>query len=91
MYHYPSFYTHLLELTPSTLSTDMTKITIAGLKPETAYEVKISAINGKGEGESSAASTFKTKPVRKYCPRSFCFLFSVSDLLTPPQQHPTTV
>ncbi|XP_016896973.1 neural cell adhesion molecule 1a [Cynoglossus semilaevis] len=47
------------------LQADMTKITIAGLKPETAYEVKISAINGKGEGESSAASTFKTKPVRE--------------------------
>uniref|UniRef100_A0A3P8WHL8 Neural cell adhesion molecule 1a n=1 Tax=Cynoglossus semilaevis TaxID=244447 RepID=A0A3P8WHL8_CYNSE len=47
------------------INADMTKITIAGLKPETAYEVKISAINGKGEGESSAASTFKTKPVRE--------------------------
>ncbi|XP_044077703.1 neural cell adhesion molecule 1a isoform X4 [Siniperca chuatsi] len=42
---------------------DLTKITIAGLKPETTYEVKMSAINGKGEGESSPASTFKTEPV----------------------------
>uniref|UniRef100_A0A3B5AV62 Neural cell adhesion molecule 1-like n=1 Tax=Stegastes partitus TaxID=144197 RepID=A0A3B5AV62_9TELE len=40
-------------------------ITIDGLKPETTYEVKMSAINGKGEGESSAASTFKTEPVRE--------------------------
>ncbi|XP_024119160.1 neural cell adhesion molecule 1a isoform X10 [Oryzias melastigma] len=42
-----------------------TKILVTGLKPETAYEVKMSAINGKGEGESSAASSFKTKPVRE--------------------------
>ncbi|MEQ2239831.1 Neural cell adhesion molecule 1, partial [Ilyodon furcidens] len=41
----------------------MTRITIVGLKPETTYEVKMSAINGKGEGESSRASTFKTEPV----------------------------
>ncbi|XP_047235162.1 neural cell adhesion molecule 1a isoform X5 [Girardinichthys multiradiatus] len=43
---------------------DMTRITIVGLKPETTYEVKMSAINGKGEGESSRASTFKTEPVQ---------------------------
>ncbi|XP_026184884.1 neural cell adhesion molecule 1a isoform X2 [Mastacembelus armatus] len=43
---------------------DMTKITIADLKPETTYEVKMSAINGKGEGESSLSSTFKTEPVQ---------------------------
>ncbi|XP_039634172.1 neural cell adhesion molecule 1a isoform X17 [Perca fluviatilis] len=42
---------------------EMTTITIVGLKPETTYEVKMSAINGKGEGESSLASTFKTEPV----------------------------
>uniref|UniRef100_A0A3P9M2F4 Neural cell adhesion molecule 1 n=1 Tax=Oryzias latipes TaxID=8090 RepID=A0A3P9M2F4_ORYLA len=42
-----------------------TKILVTGLKPETTYEVKMSAINGKGEGESSAASFFKTKPVRE--------------------------
>uniref|UniRef100_A0A3Q0RZB7 Neural cell adhesion molecule 1a n=1 Tax=Amphilophus citrinellus TaxID=61819 RepID=A0A3Q0RZB7_AMPCI len=45
--------------------TDMTKITITDLKPETTYEVRMSAINGKGEGESSQASTFKTEPVRE--------------------------
>uniref|UniRef100_A0A668UL88 Neural cell adhesion molecule 1a n=1 Tax=Oreochromis aureus TaxID=47969 RepID=A0A668UL88_OREAU len=42
---------------------DMTGITITNLKPETTYEVRMSAINGKGEGESSQASTFKTEPV----------------------------
>ncbi|XP_042355323.1 neural cell adhesion molecule 1a isoform X3 [Plectropomus leopardus] len=39
-------------------------ITIAGLKPETTYEVKMSAINGKGEGESSDSIIFKTEPVQ---------------------------
>ncbi|XP_067464850.1 neural cell adhesion molecule 1a isoform X3 [Thunnus thynnus] len=43
----------------------MTKITITGLKPETTYEVKMSATNGKGEGESSPPSVFKTEPVRE--------------------------
>ncbi|XP_042567396.1 neural cell adhesion molecule 1-like [Cyprinus carpio] len=38
-------------------------ITIVGLKPETTYEVKISAINGKGAGESSPPESFKTQPV----------------------------
>ncbi|XP_033486775.1 neural cell adhesion molecule 1b isoform X2 [Epinephelus lanceolatus] len=38
--------------------------TITGLKPDTSYEVKLSAINGKGEGESSPAEFFKTEPVR---------------------------
>ncbi|KAB5548904.1 hypothetical protein PHYPO_G00061050 [Pangasianodon hypophthalmus] len=40
-------------------------ITIVGLKPETEYEVKMSAINGKGEGESCPPETFKTLPVRE--------------------------
>ncbi|XP_068186522.1 neural cell adhesion molecule 1a isoform X2 [Antennarius striatus] len=41
------------------------KITIVGLKPETNYEVKMSAINGKGESESTSVKTFKTEPVRE--------------------------
>ncbi|XP_052393385.1 neural cell adhesion molecule 1 isoform X2 [Carassius gibelio] len=43
----------------------LNSITIDGLKPETTYEVKISAINGKGEGESSPPESFKTQPVRE--------------------------
>ncbi|XP_034463057.1 neural cell adhesion molecule 1a isoform X13 [Hippoglossus hippoglossus] len=43
---------------------DTSRITIVGLKPETTYELKMSAINGKGEGESSEAKTFKTEPVQ---------------------------
>nr|XP_046181380.1 neural cell adhesion molecule 1-like isoform X17 [Oncorhynchus gorbuscha] len=42
----------------------LSMITIVGLKPETFYEVKMSAINGKGEGESSTPLNFKTEPVR---------------------------
>ncbi|RVE64984.1 hypothetical protein OJAV_G00131250 [Oryzias javanicus] len=40
------------------------EVTITGLKPETSYELKLSAINGKGESESSPAEFFKTEPVR---------------------------
>ncbi|XP_034723841.1 neural cell adhesion molecule 1b isoform X5 [Etheostoma cragini] len=40
------------------------EVTITGLKPETSYELKLSAINGKGEGESSPAEFFKTEPVQ---------------------------
>ncbi|KAM9359015.1 neural cell adhesion molecule 1b [Symphorus nematophorus] len=41
----------------------ISEVTITGLKPDTSYEVKLSAINGKGEGESSPAEFFKTEPV----------------------------
>ncbi|KAL4604980.1 neural cell adhesion molecule 1 isoform X1 [Arapaima gigas] len=54
-------------------SPGVSTITIVGLKPETNYEVKMSAINGKGEGESSSVEAFKTEPVRKYThPNSAC-------------------
>ncbi|XP_024249583.1 neural cell adhesion molecule 1 isoform X13 [Oncorhynchus tshawytscha] len=46
----------------------LSMITIVGLKPETFYEVKMSAINGKGEGESSTPLNFKTAPVREPSP-----------------------
>ncbi|XP_061829145.1 neural cell adhesion molecule 1b isoform X2 [Nerophis lumbriciformis] len=42
----------------------ISEVTITYLKPETDYEVKMSAINGKGEGESCPAESFKTLPVR---------------------------
>ncbi|XP_019725159.1 neural cell adhesion molecule 1a isoform X8 [Hippocampus comes] len=44
---------------------DLTRITIVGLTPDTIYEVKMSAVNGKGESESSAAVKFKTGPIRE--------------------------
>ncbi|XP_064896304.1 neural cell adhesion molecule 1 isoform X15 [Columba livia] len=40
-------------------------ITITGLKPETTYSVRLSAVNGKGVGEISVPSDFKTQPVRE--------------------------
>uniref|UniRef100_A0A8B9TJI1 Neural cell adhesion molecule 1 n=1 Tax=Anas platyrhynchos TaxID=8839 RepID=A0A8B9TJI1_ANAPL len=40
-------------------------ITISGLKPETTYSVRLSAVNGKGVGEISLPSDFKTQPVRE--------------------------
>ncbi|XP_019725166.1 neural cell adhesion molecule 1a isoform X14 [Hippocampus comes] len=43
---------------------DLTRITIVGLTPDTIYEVKMSAVNGKGESESSAAVKFKTGPIQ---------------------------
>ncbi|XP_054853412.1 neural cell adhesion molecule 1 isoform X3 [Eublepharis macularius] len=40
-------------------------ITVMGLKPETTYAIRLSAVNGKGVGEISAISEFKTQPVRE--------------------------
>lgn len=40
-------------------------VTIMGLKPETTYAVRLAALNGKGLGEISVASEFKTQPVRE--------------------------
>ncbi|XP_006510128.1 neural cell adhesion molecule 1 isoform X9 [Mus musculus] len=39
-------------------------VTIMGLKPETRYSVRLAALNGKGLGEISAATEFKTQPVQ---------------------------
>lgn len=55
----------------------ISEVTITGLKPETSYEVKLSAVNGKGEGESSPAEFFKTEPVRK------CLMLQVFTPLRP--------
>ncbi|XP_056296345.1 neural cell adhesion molecule 1b isoform X5 [Pseudoliparis swirei] len=56
--------------------------TITDLKPESSYEVKLSAINGKGEGESSAAEFFKTEPVR-YTYKNGIFPFFTEDTGNP--------
>ncbi|XP_039206458.1 neural cell adhesion molecule 1 isoform X4 [Crotalus tigris] len=39
--------------------------TVIGLKPETMYAIRLTAINGKGTGEISPLSDFKTQPVRE--------------------------
>ncbi|XP_054503340.1 neural cell adhesion molecule 1 isoform X5 [Agelaius phoeniceus] len=44
-------------------------VTITGLKPETTYAVRLSAVNGKGVGELSPPAEFKTQPVRIPHPR----------------------
>ncbi|XP_053223474.1 neural cell adhesion molecule 1 isoform X13 [Podarcis muralis] len=43
--------------------------TVMGLKPETRYAIRLTAINGKGAGEISSPSEFKTQPVRTPPPR----------------------
>ncbi|XP_017575335.1 neural cell adhesion molecule 1a isoform X9 [Pygocentrus nattereri] len=58
-------------------------ITIVGLKPETKYEVKMSAINGKGEGDSCPPETFKTQPVS--------YTFTMSSVTPTPNPPTTTV
>lgn len=45
--------------------TDSSTFTIVGLWPESNYEVKMSAVNGKGEGESSSTTYFKTEQLSK--------------------------
>uniref|UniRef100_UPI00398E37D6 neural cell adhesion molecule 1-like isoform X5 n=1 Tax=Pristiophorus japonicus TaxID=55135 RepID=UPI00398E37D6 len=39
-------------------------ITISGLTPETMYSLRLSAINGKGIGDASQLTKFKTEPVQ---------------------------
>uniref|UniRef100_A0A8C2HTU7 Neural cell adhesion molecule 1b n=1 Tax=Cyprinus carpio TaxID=7962 RepID=A0A8C2HTU7_CYPCA len=46
----------------------LSSVTVTGLKPENDYEVKMSAINGKGEGDSSQSVVFKTEHVREPSP-----------------------
>ncbi|XP_078055024.1 neural cell adhesion molecule 1-like isoform X8 [Mustelus asterias] len=38
-------------------------ITVSGLSPETTYSLRLSAINGKGIGDASQITKFKTEPV----------------------------
>lgn len=49
-----------------TVTGSISEVTITGLKPDTSYEVRLSAINGKGESESSPSEFLKTEPVRKW-------------------------
>lgn len=57
------------------------EVTIRDLKPETSYQVQLSAINGKGEGESSAAEFFKTEPVSKWSNQKLISLFFLKRIM----------
>ncbi|XP_047608246.1 neural cell adhesion molecule 1 isoform X20 [Phacochoerus africanus] len=70
-------------------------VTIVGLKPETMYAVRLAALNGKGLGEISAASEFKTQPVHSPPPpapasSSTPVPFSHPDTTWPLPAFPTT-
>ncbi|XP_070346389.1 neural cell adhesion molecule 1 isoform X10 [Equus asinus] len=60
-------------------------VTIVGLKPETRYAVRLAALNGKGLGEISAASEFKTQPVHSPLPPA-----PASSSTPVPLSHPDT-
>ncbi|XP_074213302.1 neural cell adhesion molecule 1 isoform X3 [Camelus bactrianus] len=60
-------------------------VTIVGLKPETTYAVRLAALNGKGLGEISTASEFKTQPVHSPLPPA-----PVSSSTPVPLSHPHT-
>uniref|UniRef100_A0A663E6Y5 Neural cell adhesion molecule 1 n=1 Tax=Aquila chrysaetos chrysaetos TaxID=223781 RepID=A0A663E6Y5_AQUCH len=62
-------------------------ITITGLKPETTYSVRLSAVNGKGVGEISLPSDFKTQPVR--IPHSPTQPLAESESSEPPTGEPS--
>lgn len=40
-------------------------VVLNNLEPNTTYEIKVAAVNGKGQGEYSKTETFQTLPVRK--------------------------
>lgn len=50
--------TNLRRLCPAT-------VVLTGLEPNTTYEVRVAAVNGKGQGEFSHTETFQTLPIRE--------------------------
>ncbi|XP_034033022.1 neural cell adhesion molecule 2-like [Thalassophryne amazonica] len=45
-----------------------TTVVLTGLEPNTTYEVRVAAVNGKGQGEFSHLETFQTLPIREPSP-----------------------
>ncbi|KAM9830886.1 neural cell adhesion molecule 2-like isoform 3-T3 [Syngnathus typhle] len=45
-----------------------TTVVLSGLEPNTTYEVRVAAVNGKGQGEFSHMEAFQTLPVREPSP-----------------------
>uniref|UniRef100_A0A671KFC2 Neural cell adhesion molecule 2 n=1 Tax=Sinocyclocheilus anshuiensis TaxID=1608454 RepID=A0A671KFC2_9TELE len=44
------------------------QIVLANLEPNTTYEVRVAAVNGKGQGDFSHTETFQTLPIREPSP-----------------------
>ncbi|XP_073767646.1 neural cell adhesion molecule 2 isoform X5 [Danio rerio] len=47
-----------------------TIVLLTNLEPNTTYEVRVSAVNGKGQGEFSHTESFQTLPIREPSPPS---------------------
>ncbi|XP_073805256.1 neural cell adhesion molecule 2 isoform X3 [Danio rerio] len=45
-----------------------TAVVLTSLEPNTTYEVRVSAVNGKGQGEFSHTESFQTLPIREPSP-----------------------
>ncbi|XP_041030057.1 neural cell adhesion molecule 1-like isoform X4 [Carcharodon carcharias] len=60
-------------------------ITVSGLIPETMYSLRLSAINGKGTGDASQITKFKTEPVPTLSPSSFPSIDSAKGEPSPPK------
>ncbi|XP_035600636.1 neural cell adhesion molecule 2-like isoform X3 [Oncorhynchus keta] len=45
-----------------------TIVLLTGLEPNTTYEVRVAAVNGKGQGEFSHTESFQTLPIREPSP-----------------------
>ncbi|MGH0147805.1 UNVERIFIED_CONTAM: hypothetical protein FKN15_043319 [Acipenser sinensis] len=51
-----------------TLSSEASKVLLTNLEPNTTYDVRVAALNGKGRGEYSRIESFQTLPVREPSP-----------------------
>lgn len=40
-------------------------VVLSNLEPNTTYEIRVAAVNGKGKGDYSKIEIFQTLPVRK--------------------------
>ncbi|KAJ8405952.1 hypothetical protein AAFF_G00308400 [Aldrovandia affinis] len=45
-----------------------TMVQLSGLEPNSTYEVRVAAVNGKGQGEFSRVESFQTPPIREPSP-----------------------
>lgn len=52
-------------------------VVLSNLEPNTTYEIRVAAVNGKGQGDYSKIEIFQTLPVRKWS-SLLCFLLLFS-------------